>query len=54
MGFPHLGHLRTDLADEHVRVWTVHTYLVIYRPDTVPLQIVGVLHGYRDLTAIMG
>lgn len=50
---PHLGHVRTDIADEGLRVWTVHTYLVIYRPDTAPLEIVRVLHGYRDLTAIL-
>lgn len=50
---PHLGHVRQDLADEQLRVWTVHTYLVIYLPDTSPLQVVRVLSGYRDLTAIL-
>jgi len=29
---PGLGHLREHLADEALRVWTVHSYLVIYRP----------------------
>lgn len=51
---PHLGHVRTDLADEELRVWTVHTYLVIYRPDTAPLQVVRILSSYRNLTAILG
>lgn len=50
---PRLGHARDDLADEDLRVWTVHTYLVIYRPDTDPLEIVRVLSGYRDLTLII-
>ena len=49
---PGLGHLREDLADEALRVWTVHSYLVIYRPDAQPLQVVRVLSGYRNIQAI--
>lgn len=50
---PGLGHLRDDLADEALRVWTVHSYLVIYRPDTRPLQVVRVLSGYRDIAGLL-
>ena len=49
---PGLGHLREDLADEALRVWTVHSYLVIYRPDARPLQVVRVLSGYRDIATL--
>jgi toxin ParE1/3/4 len=49
---PGLGHLRDDLADEALRVWTVHSYLVIYRPDGRPLQVVRVLSGYRDIAVL--
>ena len=35
-----------------VRVWTVHSYLVIYRPDARPLQVVRVLSGYRDIATL--
>jgi plasmid stabilization system protein ParE len=49
---PGLGHTRDDLADETLRVWTVHSYLVIYRPETRPLQVVRVLSGYRDIAAL--
>lgn len=49
---PGLGHARDDLADETLRVWTVHSYLVIYRPETRPLQVVRVLSGYRDIAAL--
>ena len=49
---PGLGHLRGDLADEALRVWTVHSYLVIYRPDARPLQVVRVLSGYRDIATL--
>ncbi|TVR32300.1 MAG: type II toxin-antitoxin system RelE/ParE family toxin [Nitriliruptor sp.] len=50
---PGLGHLREDFADEALRVWTVHSYLVIYRPDARPLQVVRVLSGYRDIAALL-
>jgi plasmid stabilization system protein ParE len=49
---PGLGHIRDDLADETLKVWPVHSYLVIYRPDSSPLQVVRVLSGYRDIAAL--
>jgi toxin ParE1/3/4 len=50
---PGIGHLRTDLADETVRFWPVFSYLVIYRPDIKPIQIVRVLHGKRDVRRLL-
>jgi plasmid stabilization system protein ParE len=50
---PGIGHMRTDLADETVRFWPVFSYLIIYRPDTSPLQIVRVLHGKRDVRRLL-
>lgn len=49
---PGLGHVRDDLADESLKVRPVHSYLVIYRPDSSPLQVVRVLSGYRDIAAL--
>jgi len=49
---PGLGHRRDDLADESLRVFAVYSYLVIYRPETTPLQVIRVIHGARDLRAI--
>ena len=46
---PGKGHARNDLTDENVRFWTVHNYLIVYRPGTKPLEIVSVLSGWRDL-----
>ena len=51
---PGIGHRREDLADESLRVWAVFSFLVIYRPDTRPVQIIRVLHGARDVYAILG
>lgn len=50
---PGLGHTREDLADESLSFWAVHTYLVIYRPGTQPLQIARILHGARDVRSIL-
>jgi plasmid stabilization system protein ParE len=50
---PGIGHLRPDLTDQDVRFWSVFKYLVIYRPDTKPLQIVRVLHGRRDVKRLL-
>jgi antitoxin ParD1/3/4/toxin ParE1/3/4 len=46
---PEVGHLRTDLAPEPLRFWTIYSYMIIYRPETSPLQIIRILHGARDI-----
>jgi len=50
---PGIGHIRDDLADESLRVWAVFSYLIIYRPDTHPVQIIRVVHGARDVPKAM-
>lgn len=50
---PGMGHLRTDLAQEPLRFWPVFSYLIIYRPDAKPLEIVRVLHGARDVAQLL-
>lgn len=50
---PHAGHLREDLADASVRFWPVRSYLVVYRPDRVPLEIVRFWHGARGTTNLL-
>lgn len=46
---PGIGHVRDDLADESLRVWAVFSYLIIYRPETKPVEIIRVIHGARDV-----
>ena len=52
-GTPWMGHLREDLTDEPIRFWPVYSYLIIYRPETRPLQVLRVLHGARDVRTIL-
>ena len=51
---PGIGHLRTDLAQEPLRFWRVRDYLVIYRVGEPPIGVARVLHGARDVKAILG
>ena len=50
---PGIGHLREDLSSEPFRFWAVGSYLVIYLEDSEPLEIVRVIHGARDVYAIL-
>jgi toxin ParE1/3/4 len=47
--FPGIGHRRDDVTDEPVRFWAVYSYLIVYRHETRPLQVIAVLHGDREL-----
>ena len=50
---PHAGHWRRDLTTVDVRFFLVYSYLVVYRPETRPLQVVTILHRSRDVAAIL-
>ena len=51
---PGIGHVRDDLTDLPVRFWGVFSYLIIYDPAPRPVQVLRVLHGARDLAALLG
>ena len=42
---PEMGHIREDLAPRSYRFWPIYSYLIIYRPNTSPLEIARVWHG---------
>ncbi len=49
---PDLGHFRRDLTDKPVRFFAVRdTYLIVYDPASIPLEVIRVLHGARDVSA---
>ena len=50
---PGSGHSRKDLTNENVKFFPVYSYLIVYRPETQPLQIVSILHGRRDVQQIL-
>ncbi len=51
---PFIGHIREDITEKSLRFWSVHSYMIVYNPETHPLWIVRVLSGYRDITDLLG
>jgi toxin ParE1/3/4 len=52
-GSPGAGHWRKNVTDQAVKFFPVYSYLIVYRPDTKPLQVVSILHGRREVEQIL-
>ncbi|HEV3317896.1 MAG TPA: type II toxin-antitoxin system RelE/ParE family toxin [Candidatus Angelobacter sp.] len=50
---PNIGHFREDLADKQQKFFLVYSYLIVYRFQTKPLQILRVLHAARDVQSLL-
>jgi plasmid stabilization system protein ParE len=50
---PRIGHVREELADRRHRFFLVYSYLIVYRPETEPLQVIRVLHASRDIQSLL-
>jgi antitoxin ParD1/3/4/toxin ParE1/3/4 len=50
---PQAGHIREDLTSAPVKFWPVFSYLIVYNPSNDPLEIVRILHGRRDVVALL-
>ncbi len=50
---PSIGHKREDLTAYSVLFWPVGAYLVIYRAERTPIEIVAVTQGSRDIPAFL-
>ncbi len=50
---PGIGHLRKDLAERSLRFWCVRSYLVVYQETGDRVEVVRVLHGARDVRAVL-
>jgi plasmid stabilization system protein ParE len=51
---PGMGHRRDELTDKRHRFLLVYSYLIVYRHETKPLQIIRILHAARDVQSILG
>jgi antitoxin ParD1/3/4/toxin ParE1/3/4 len=51
--FPAAGHWRHYLTSAEVRFFPVYSYLIVYRPETRPLQIVSILHASRNVAGLL-
>ena len=53
---PMRGHSRPNLTTRSLRFWTVTrypNYAVVYRPETIPVEIVAITHGKRNIRRIL-
>jgi len=53
---PYAGRLRPDLTPLPLCFWVVRqysNYLIVYDPETKPLQIIRILHAARNLPTIL-
>jgi plasmid stabilization system protein ParE len=50
---PRMGHRREDLTSYPVLFWPVGSYLVIYRAERRPIEIVAITQGSRDIPAFL-
>jgi plasmid stabilization system protein ParE len=51
---PGIGHRRQDIRSVSYRVWSIYSYLIIYRVKGRTLFISRVVHGARDLRKMFG
>jgi antitoxin ParD1/3/4/toxin ParE1/3/4 len=51
--WPRQGHRRSDLTSKPFLFWRVRSYLIVYRPQTMPVQIVAILHAKRNLPIML-
>ena len=54
---PMNGHVRTDLTRLPLRFWTLtryNNYVIVYDPQSKPLQIIRILHGARNIVRELG
>lgn len=50
---PEIGHSRQELADRRHKFLLVYSYLIVYRPQTKPIQVVRILHASRDAQRLL-
>ena len=49
-----IGHHRENLLDKRHRFWNVWSYLIVYRWQVKPIQVIAIVHGARDLDEFFG
>ncbi|MGH9645862.1 MAG: type II toxin-antitoxin system RelE/ParE family toxin [Bryobacteraceae bacterium] len=54
---PLSGQVRKSFTNRPVRFWTVQrfpNYVLVYRPDTQPLEVIRILHAKQNVQRILG
>ena len=49
-----IGHTREDLVSGRpMKFWRLYKYLIIYRVDRTPIEVLAIVHGARDVASLM-
>ena len=51
--FPGIGHYHDELLERKYRFWNFHSYVVAYVWEAKPIQVIGVVHGARNLAVFL-
>jgi plasmid stabilization system protein ParE len=51
---PGIGHYHAELLDARYRFWSFYSYVVAYKWEATPVQVIAVVHGARDLAVFFG
>ena len=52
--FPRKGHKRADVhTSRPVLFWPAGSHVIVYEPEPRPIVIVRIVHGARDLNALL-
>jgi len=51
---PGAGRIREDLGSVTLRCWAITPFVVFYEAEQLPIVILRVLHGMRDLGPLLG
>ena len=46
---PGIGHFHEELLSREYRFWNFYSYVVVYVWQAKPIQVIGIVHGARDL-----
>jgi plasmid stabilization system protein ParE len=50
---PGRGALAQGFDERAIEILSIYSYLIVYRPETSPLQVVAILHGRRDVEELL-
>jgi plasmid stabilization system protein ParE len=45
--------LAQGFDERAIEIFSIYSYLIVYRPETSPLQVVAILHGRRDVEELL-
>jgi toxin ParE1/3/4 len=51
---PGMGHFNEGLLNRQFKFWSVYSYVIAYRWTAMPIEIIAIVHGARDLDAFFG